>query len=173
MQVIWHDDIATYGDVVHRMRSACEFQECCVHRIRCQDFPAPARAERDKEQGIVPEDASQPSRKLWIIRHRSSCSRRIVAAFLREALTFPIGKRLQAAKQLQGMHDKKISRIYHLAAVAVALRATRALRAAKRLQGCASSQAGTRRLVRKERPAVSRRALQCLGNPREVADLRK
>src|SRR5881392_3451036 len=84
MQVIWHDDIATYGDVVHRMRSACEFQECCVHRIRCQDFPAPARAERDKEQGIVPEDASQPSRKLWIIRHRSSCSRRIVAAFLRE-----------------------------------------------------------------------------------------
>jgi len=25
MQVIWHDHIATYGDVVYCMRSACEF----------------------------------------------------------------------------------------------------------------------------------------------------
>ena len=77
MQVIRHDDVTTYSDVVHRMRVGCEFQQCGVHRICCQKFPAPVGTECDEEERIVAEDAAESGRKLWIIGHRNDlrCSR--------------------------------------------------------------------------------------------------
>jgi hypothetical protein len=82
MQVIWHDHIASHGDVVFRTRSDCEVYQCGIYRIRCQEFSAPMRAECDKVQRIVGKDASESRWESWIIAHEffasARCSRRPV-----------------------------------------------------------------------------------------------
>src|SRR5437870_8420027 len=109
MQMIWHDHIATHRDVVFRTRSDCEVYQCCIHRIRCQEFSAPMRAECDKEQRIVGKDASESRWESWIIAHEFfasvRCSRPTVGAAahrieikeksLRTRLALRTAKRLQ------------------------------------------------------------------------------
>src|SRR5215472_11757204 len=77
MQVIWHDNIATYCHVAYRIRACGEFKERGIHGIGCQEFPALMRTKCDEEQGIVAVNASELRRKLWIIGHIVvACSRR-------------------------------------------------------------------------------------------------
>jgi len=109
--MIWHDHIATHRDVVFRTRSDCEVYQCCIHRIRCQEFCAPMRAECDKEQRIVGKDASESRWEPWIIAHEFLRSR-VVAAHvgaaalgietkeksLRTRLALRTAKRLEAAE---------------------------------------------------------------------------
>ena len=81
MQAIWHDNIATYCDVVYRIRACCKFKERGIRGIACQEFPALVRTKCDEKQWIVAINASEPRRKLWLISHivalTAPCRRRV------------------------------------------------------------------------------------------------
>ena len=61
------------------MRPDSEFDECGIHRLRCQKLSAPMCTECDEEHRIIGKDARESRWKFWIIIHRTSnCSRRVV-----------------------------------------------------------------------------------------------
>lgn len=147
MQMIWHDHIATHGDVVFSTRSDCEGYQCSIDRIRCQKFSAPMRAECDKEQRIVGKDASESRWELWISAHEfftfGRCSHRPAGAAahrieikeksLRARLALRAAKQQQVAEVGSRLSSNPCSSRPLGGAVRACLQS--ALRTAERLQG--------------------------------------